>query len=190
MTDDFKDHFSKQSKFYADCRPTYPEPLFDYLATLVPATARVWDCATGNGQAAQALAGRFAEVIATDASANQIANARPVAGVEYRISAAENSGLSNNSVDLITVAQALHWFDFPAFFAEVERVLRPGGVLAVWGYELFQIDPAMDAVIGDLYSRTLRDYWPPERRLLERGYADIVFPYPPLPSRNRKEFDS
>lgn len=178
MKDSFKDHFSGHAKIYAESRPTYPDSLFDYLATLVVQPDQVWDCATGNGQAAQALAKRFARVVATDASAKQIANALPVENVEYRVATAENSGLPDQSVTVVTVAQALHWFHFDAFFAEVDRVLKPGGVLAVWAYELFHMSPAADAVIDKLYSDTLKDYWPPERRHIERGYADIPFPYP------------
>src|SRR5690349_15303419 len=130
----FHDHFSGLASRYADFRPHYPAALFDYLAALVPGNAQVWDCAAGNGQASIDLAQRFSKVIATDASPEQIASATARHNVEYRVALAEQSGLADTSVDLVTVAQALHWFDLNRFFAEVQRVLKPGGVLAIWTY--------------------------------------------------------
>ena len=118
MASEFKDHFSSHADQYARSRPTYPAELFDYLMSLTSLRGLAWDCATGSGQAAVALAGHFAQVVATDASAAQIANAAAHPNVAYLVATAENSGLSNESVDVITVAQALHWFDFSAFFNE------------------------------------------------------------------------
>ncbi|MBI3804331.1 MAG: class I SAM-dependent methyltransferase [Nitrospirae bacterium] len=173
----FKDYFSDQAEGYAVFRPRYPEILFESLAESAPRREQAWDCATGSGQAALGLARHFDRVIATDASPEQIQNAIPDRRVEYRVAAAEKSGLADGSVDLITVAQALHWFDIPAFFMEATRVLVPGGLLAVWCYQLFTIDPAIDRLIHLFYSETLGPYWPPERKMVEEGYQTISFPF-------------
>lgn len=172
----FKDHFSAHAALYRQSRPRYPDTLFHWLAEQAPGRERAWDCATGNGQAALALAGHFAQVIATDASAEQIAHAERAAGVTYRVAAAERSGLGADGVDLITVAQAAHWFDLPAFYEEVRRVARAGAVLALWCYGLARISPAVDAVIDGYYHGTVGSYWPPERRHVESGYRDLPFP--------------
>ena len=174
---DFKDHFSAQSERYLRHRPQYPDRLFAYLAELSPHRDRAWDCATGNGQAAVKLAEQFAEVVATDASAEQLDHAIPHPHVQYLRTRAEQSGLGEHSVDIVTVAQAVHWFQFDAFYAEVRRVTRPGGHLAVWCYELAQVSPAVDAVVERLYSEVLGDYWPPERRYIEERYATLPFPF-------------
>ena len=138
---------------------------------------RAWDCATGNGQAAVALAHWFEKVIATDASAEQIRSASLSPRVKYHVAQAEQSGIRSQSVDLVTVAQALHWFDIPRFFAEAQRVLLPHGVLAVWAYNLFQIGPEIDALIHHFYDDVTGPFWPPERAVVESGYADIPFPF-------------
>src|SRR5258705_10508169 len=132
MSERFHDHFSGVASRYADFRPHYPTALFDYLATLVPQTSVVWDCAAGNGQATPDLAERFARVIATDGSSEQIASATPHPKIDYRVALAEKSGLPDRSVGLVTVAQALHWFDLDRFYTEVKRVLTPGGLLGFW----------------------------------------------------------
>ena len=137
----------------------------------------VWDCATGSGQSAVRLAEYFNSVIATDASANQIQSAQPHERVEYRVAPAEQSRLGDHSQDLITVAQALHWFDLEAFYREVNRVIKPDGVLAVWTYNLFRITPAIDEIVNRLYYETIADYWPAERVHVERGYQDLPFPF-------------
>src|SRR5690606_22036477 len=164
---------------YAAYRPRYPEPLFDFLAGLCDARGHAWDCGTGNGQTAVSLAARFERVTATDASAAQIAAAEPHPKIEYRVARAEASGLADASVDLLTVAQALHWFDLEAFFAEALRVLTPGGVLAVWSYGLCTVDPGIDAVVDELY-RELDPWWPPERRIVDDGYRGIELPVPAI----------
>ena len=180
----FRDHFSGHASDYAAYRPTYPPDLFDALAAHVDTRARALDVATGNGQAALALAERFASVFATDASAEQIAAALPHPAVTYAVRPAHDSGLPGGSVDLITVAQALHWFDPEPFHAEVERVLRPGGVVAAWCYELFTVDASFDAVMLELYHDVLGADWPPERRHIEAGYRTLPWPWPacPMPS--------
>lgn len=176
----FPDYFSSVASDYAASRPRYPEPMFAWLASLAPGRGLAWDAGTGSGQAATALAGHFDHVIATDASAEQIAAALPHARIEYRVAPAEQSGLAAGSVDLATAAQALHWFDVPAFNAEAERVLRPGGVLAVWTYALPTLgDPVFDAEFARLHD-SVRAWWPPERGLVETGYRTLPFPFPEL----------
>jgi SAM-dependent methyltransferase len=178
ITPMFPDHFSSVASRYADYRPSYPTELFDYLADLVSRDAFVWDCAAGNGQATHGLAQRFAHIIATDASREQIAAAPTLPNVEFRVALAESSSLSAASIDLVTVAQALHWFDLPRFYAEVSRVLRPGGVLAVWAYGINRVEgESVDAIVQDFYSNTLGPYWPPSRQLVESGYRTLPFPF-------------
>ncbi len=176
----FKDHFSKQSPNYARFRPSYPEELFDYLAQIAPARELAWDCATGTGQAARGLYLHFQQVFASDASTAQIESAGCTPGIEFRCANVEHSGLPESCVDLVSVAQALHWFDLPAFYAEVRRVLKPGGVLAVWCYHLLSTDPLIDSLLDHYYTHTVGSYWPPERRWIESGYSDLPFPFAEL----------
>ena len=172
----FKDHFSKQATGYAKFRPRYPQKLFDYLGSIAPSRKLAWDCGTGNGQAAVGLASGFDRVIATDASEKQIANAQSHKIVEYRVAPAENSGIESKTIDLITVAQALHWFDLDRFYAEAERVLKPDGVLAASAYNLLHIEPAIDQVVNRYYYEVVGPFWPPERKLVEQ-FADLPFPF-------------
>ncbi len=177
----FKDHFSRLAKQYARYRPTYPAALFDYLASISPRRQLAWDCACGAGQASAALAEHFDCVVATDASAQQIAAATPHAQVTYRVAKAEDSGLPSGTVDLVTVAQALHWLDLPAFYAEVHRVLRPAGVLAVWTYGVLLVEgEGVNSLIQHFYETTVGPYWPPERQLVEDGYRSLAFPFAEL----------
>ena len=176
----FKDHFSGHANAYARFRPDYPPALYAWLADAAPSPERAWDCGTGNGQAAVALAEHFAEVIATDASDTQIASAFAHPRVRYHVAPAEASGIDAGSVDLITVAQAIHWFDLPRFYAEADRVLRPGGVLAVWAYAIFQSTPEVDRIIDHLYRDVVGPFWPPDRAEIERGYVNVHLPFPPL----------
>ena len=180
MAQPFKDHFSARAGEYARFRPTYPAALFDFLARVAPAHNLAWDVATGNGQAAVALAAHFGRVYATDASANQIANAAPHPAVEYHIESAEASALPDASVDLITVAQALHWFDLKRFYAEARRALAPGGVLAAWCYGGCRVNRAVDRVVDRYYHDIVGPYWPPERAILEAGYRTLAFPFSAL----------
>jgi SAM-dependent methyltransferase len=173
----FPDHFSDRSPDYARYRPDYPDRLFAWLAGLAPARRLAWDCATGSGQAAAGLARHFGSVIATDASAEQIASARQRRGVRYRVAAAEDSGLETGSADLVTSAQALHWFDRPRFWAEARRVLTARGVVAVWCYDLVRVDAGIDAVVNRLYREIVGPYWPADRVLVEQGYRTIAFPF-------------
>lgn len=173
----FKDHFSSRAADYAVFRPRYPDALFEFLASEAPARDAAWDCATGNGQAAVGLARHFTRLVATDASEAQIAQATPHPRVEYRVAVAENSGLPDRSIDLVTVAQALHWLDRAAFFREARRVLAPRGLVAVWCYGQAQIEPAIDAILRRFYSETVGPYWPPERPIVDSGYRTIEFPF-------------
>lgn len=173
----FKDHFSANAGGYAAHRPSYPAELFAWLAERCPRRDLAWDCATGNGQAALGLATHFRRVTASDASAEQIANARPHPRVTYRVAPAEASGLDTASVDLVSVAQAAHWFDLPAFYAEVRRLLRPGGAIALWGYERLELEPEVSRLVGHFYHRDLAGFWPPERHHVETAYRELPFPF-------------
>jgi SAM-dependent methyltransferase len=173
----FKDHFSTQAATYARARPTYPATLFAELARLAPERSLAWDAGTGNGQAAVGLAAHFERVVATEPSAAQLAQAAPHPRVAYHQAAETTPLLADGSVDLVTVAQAAHWFDRPKFYAEVHRVLRPGGVVAVWTYELCAITPAIDAAVGRFYKGPIGPYWPPERLHCESGYRELDFPF-------------
>ncbi len=151
--------------------------MFDWLAARCETRDCAWDAGCGNGQATLELASRFARVVGTDPSAEQIANAALAANIDYRVEPAENPSLLPGSVDLIVVAQAFHWFDIDLFHAAVRRTLRPGGVIAVWSYGLSLTDAAVDEVFMRLYDGILGPYWPPQRRFVENGYADLTFPY-------------
>ena len=172
----FKDHFSGHASEYSNARPTYPRRLFEFLAQLVSEREAAWDCGTGNGQAAIALSKYFETVFATDASPDQLAQADRKPGVVYLAVPAEGSTLEVDSIDLITVAQALHWFDFDRFFAEVRRVAKPGAAIAAWAYELAKVTPAIDEIVSAFFGE-LHSFWPPERRFVEERYRDIPFPF-------------
>lgn len=173
----FKDHFSVNSEDYKKYRPEYPAALFAYLASISPAQERAWDCGTGSGQTAKGLVRFFKRAVASDPSRAQIENAGVTPGIEYLLATAEDSTLESGIIDLITVSQALHWFEIGDFFKEAERVLKPNGILAVWSYNLLSVTPSLDKIIAQFYGTTLADYWPPERRLVETAYEEIVFPF-------------
>lgn len=172
----FKDHFSQVATGYARSRPGYPPELFDALAAVAPARKLAWDCATGNGQAALPLAERFERVVATDLSAEQLERAAQHPRIDYRMAPADRSGIAAGAVDLVTVAQAVHWFDFEAFYGEVRRVLRPRGVLALWTYHHLETDAPVLEVLLRFRARVGAD-WPPERRWVEELYATLPFPF-------------
>ncbi len=174
---EFKDHFSTQAADYAKYRPDYPQELYDFILLNTSGSQAAWDCGTGNGQVAVVLSEYFEHVYATDPSAKQIENAMPAINVDYSIAPAEASGLPSGIMDLVTVGQALHWFNFEQFYAEAKRVSKPGALILVWGYGLHTIHPAVDAVITDFYHGTIGAYWPPERKYLDNEYADIPFPF-------------
>ncbi len=173
----FKDYFSRQSSNYAQYRPRYPCELFEYLASLCQSCDRAWDCATGSGQAALELARFFPQVTATDGSATQIRQAPSHPHVAYQVALADRSGLADRSIDLVTVAQAAHWFSLDAFYAEVRRVVKPGGIVALWCYELMTVSEAVDPLINYFYRTVVDPYWPPERNLVENHYRTLLFPF-------------
>lgn len=173
----FADHFSTRSQDYAVHRPDYPDALFAWLAALVPRHALAWDCGCGNGQAACQLSPRFTKVLATDPSVRQLRHARRAARVVYAAAQAEACPIADNRIDLVTVAQALHWFDLARFYAEVRRVLSPKGAIAAWCYGEVSVDPVVDDVIRHFYNDIVGPYWPPQRRHVEQGYRDLPFPF-------------
>lgn len=175
-----KDNFSSGSDRYATFRPVYPEALYDFLLPFVPGRQAAWDCGTGNGQVAQVLAGYFDQVYATDISKQQIEQARPHKKIRYSVQSAESTSFPDNTFDLITVAQAIHWFDFEAFYREVNRTLKHRGIIAVTGYGLFRSFPEADRIITNFYHRIIGPFWDPERVYIDEHYQTIPFPFPEI----------
>lgn len=172
-----KDYFSTQSQAYATFRPNYPDELYQFIFQHVRNRDNAWDCATGNGQVAHQLAKYFSNVYATDISAQQLGHAIRKDNIIYSVGRAEKTEFHDHQFDLITVAQALHWFDRDAFYKEVTRVCKPGGILAVWGYAMLTIEPSIDNLILDFYNGTVGPYWDKARRLVEDEYRSIEFPF-------------
>jgi hypothetical protein len=172
----FRDLFSRDSTAYARFRPRYPAALFEWLAELPAARRLAWDCATGSGQAATMLAAHFDHVVGSDASIAQLRAAARASRVDYLASPAESSALRSGRVDLVTIAQALHWIDVPRFYAEVSRVAARGAALAIWGYARLRASPAIDALIRRFHDETVGPYWSTERRLVEAGYRGFEIP--------------
>lgn len=171
------DRFSSQAELYARYRIDYPPELYQWLLPQVPGRERAWDCATGNGQVALVLAEHFRQVEATDLSASQLAQAPTRPNITYQPSTAEHTPFPASHFDLITVAQALHWFELAAFNQEVKRLLRPGGVVAEWGYGLVQAGPELDPLIREFYAGTMRPYWDENRWHIDDEYARLPFPF-------------
>jgi ubiquinone/menaquinone biosynthesis C-methylase UbiE len=173
------DSFSTKSKEYSFSRPTYPEALFKFLSELAPQRNLAWDCATGNGQAAIELCKHFKRVIASDASENQIRHSFNRENIDYRVFPAEETPLGDDSVDLVAVAQAVHWFDFDRFYSEVRRVGKKGGIIAVWSYDMHRIQPEIDRISGrlDFGGDILGEFWPKEIRHVKEHYRTIPFPF-------------
>lgn len=176
-TFNFEDHFSKQAETYAQYRPQYPDEIYAYLASVSPGLSLAWDCGTGNGQAAVGLAKHFDKVHATDASAEQISRAYQNEKVDYHVEPAEHVSLNDSSTDLVTVAVAIHWFNFDEFYREVKRVLRPNGIIAAWTYNLTEITPEIDQLVEEYYKGILDGYWPERIRYLEEKYETLPFPF-------------
>jgi SAM-dependent methyltransferase len=174
------DHFSGIAKAYAEFRPRYPQELFDFVASIVPNHRRAWDCGAGNGQATLDLAERFDEVIATDISAEQLGRAPTRSNIRWFVAPAESVPIESKSVDLTTVAQALHWFDHTRFYAEVRRVSAPGAAIAVWTYAPPRMEGAVGAALSRFMHGTVGEYWPPERQHVEQEYRTIPFPFQPI----------
>ncbi len=172
------DHFSSVARAYARYRPAYPADLFTVLAGLASRHGRAWDCGAGSGQASEGLRSHFSAVVATDISPAQLASGSGRTGLHRVVAAAERCPLADGSIDLVAVAQALHWIDLSAFYSEVRRVVLPGGVVAVWSYDLALLgDVKLDRAFRHFYDVTVGDYWPPERRLVDAGYRGISFPF-------------
>lgn len=176
MSRAFADHFSAAAADYANARPDYPDAVFAWIASIASAHARVWEAGCGSGQASRDLATVFDHVFATDPSAAQIAQASGPANITYAVGPAEQCSLPDASVDAVCVAQALHWFDRDAFFAECARVLKPGGVLVAWGYQDIE-PPQKIAAAFDAFREDIASYWPPERAFIDSGYAEFEWPF-------------
>jgi hypothetical protein len=173
-----KDLFSAQAKSYARYRPGYPTELFEFIASLNPHHQLAWDCATGNGQAAVGLSPFYQKIIATDISESQLSFATQKENIEYRIASAENSGLENNSVDLITTAQAYHWLNWDQFHKEANRVARKNAVVAIWMYNRMIIgDPLLEEIYNRFYFEITGPYWDPERKYVDDNYETVKFDF-------------
>jgi SAM-dependent methyltransferase len=177
----FEDHFSQFAGIYSKYRPGYPPELFKFLAEQCKEHRLAWDCGTGNGQAALELTQHFISVYATDASKEQIEHAVDHPSIIYKVEPAEKVTLQNNSVDLVTVAVAVHWFNYDEFYPEVIRVLKPEGIIAVWTYQLPRISPEIDAAVNRYYSEILWDYWPERFHHVHTRYIDLPFPFIEIP---------
>lgn len=178
MSGGFKDYFSTKSDAYANYRPKYPATLAEELAKLCYQKDTALDCGCGSGQLSVLLANYFDEVIATDASSQQIENATAHPKVKYKVAPAEAAPLDNHSVDMITVAQAAHWLDLEKFYAEAKRLLKHNGLIALITYQNAILeDEECNLILNRFYGETLDSYWPPERRIVESGYKQLSFPF-------------
>jgi len=177
---EFNDYFSDHSDKYKQYRPHYPGKLFQFIVSKVKARNWAWDCATGNGQVAQVLSAYFNKVIATDASKKQLNEAEYIPNVHFVKAKAEETGLPDDSMDLITVGQALHWFNMDEFFKEARRVLKKDGIIAAWTYQLCSVNEDIDRLLNTFYHEVIGPYWPDERRLVDEGYRTISFPFDEL----------
>ena len=172
-----KDYFSGHSKLYATFRPTYPDDLYSFIFKHVKNFDSAWDCATGNGQVARVLANHFRQVHATDISQQQLDNAVQAKSISYSVQGAEKTTFSDNQFDLITVGQALHWFDLEKFYNEVNRVAKKDALLAVWGYAVCKVNKQVDEHFYHFYNHVVGPYWDSARKLVEEEYKNIPFPF-------------
>lgn len=175
-------HFGGHASEYAKYRPSYPETLFETIFRTVQNKGLAWDCGTGNGQVAVRLGEDFQKVHATDINSRQLEEAREHPRVSYLCSPAHHSELEDHSVDLVTVASAVHWFDIEAFYGEVQRVLKTDGILALWTYAPELLGPApLAEVVRSLAQETFLDDWPEGIEWVSRHYADLPFPFQEIP---------
>lgn len=172
-----KDNFSQQAVTYAVYRPQYPQELFDFIVSFVKERNYAWDCGTGNGQSARVLCNYFETVFATDISQQQIDNAFRAPNIYYSVQPAEKTAIPSNSIDLITISQALHWFNFNLFYAEVKRVAKPQGIIAAWTYSLLKISNDIDKLISTYHDETIGKYWDAERKYVDDHYSSVPFPF-------------
>ena len=180
-----KDNFSAQANLYAKFRPEYPSVLYDFILKNTENREIVWDCATGNGQAAKVLARHFEKVYATDISQKQIDNAAQADNIEYSISPAEKTPFEDNTFDLIAVAQAVHWFDLDKFYTEAQRVAKPNATLAIWGYGTLSVDNEnVDKLLQNFYWNIVGNYWDFERRHIDSHYETLPFPFKNVENQN------
>jgi SAM-dependent methyltransferase len=177
-----KDFFSGHSKVYAAFRPSYPKELYQFIFQHLNSSDTAWDCATGNGQVAEHLSKHFKTVYATDISQQQINEAVQKRNIHYGVSKAETTNFADKQFDLITVGQALHWFDHKAFYDEVKRTLKADGLIAVWGYANLNVTPDIDQRFSDFYHNVVGQYWDRARRLVEQRYQTIDFPFTEIPA--------
>jgi hypothetical protein len=179
-----KDNFSHNPSGYATYRPSYPDAIFQELPKLIPSTSRAWDVGTGNGQVAVKLSAFMNHVEATDISAAQMSKATLSSKISYSVQPAEKTNFEDDTFDLITIGQAIHWFDFDKYYAEVYRVAKDQAIIEAIGYDLIKINPAVDKIIDHLYSGILKDYWDPERKYIDDQYRTIPFPFEEIPLPN------
>jgi SAM-dependent methyltransferase len=176
------EYFNVRSNDYKKYRPVYPTGLFDFLADIAPANDLAWDCGCGTGQATAALSDYFDHVIGTDVTEGQIKNAIKKQNIIYKVNSEKNSELKNKSVDLVTCAQSLHWLTLNKFYKEVKRVLKPGGIIAVWTYNLFRVSKEIDGLIDKFYFDIIYNYWPEQRKHVESKYTELDFPFSKRPA--------
>ncbi len=179
-----KDNFSTQSDKYAKYRPTYPADLFAFINSNIQDKRNAWDCGTGNGQVAYELAKIFDKVFATDISQSQIDNALQADNISYSVQPAEKTGFDNGLFNLIVVAQAIHWFDFDKFYAEVRRTAKDNALLSIVGYGKLEISEQIDNVIADFYDNVIGKYWDKERKYIDNDYKTIPFPFDEIQTPN------
>lgn len=171
------DYFSEQADLYARYRPTYPKEMYEFILDHLKQTKNAWDCATGSGQVARVLSEYFHHVYATDISQQQMDQAVQKGNITYLKASAEDSGLPSDTFDLITVAQAIHWFNIDEFYDELRRTAKQDGLLAVIGYQMLRISPGIDPIINDLYEEAFCKYFSEVRKYIDNGYRNIPFPF-------------
>lgn len=173
----YEDHFSGHADAYARFRPRYPDTLFTWLASTAPGRTLAWDAGTGSGQVAAALAQHFGKVVATDASADQLARAEPHAHVQYRHEPSDRSSLPTASVDLITAGAAAHWFELDGFYREVNRVGRQGALVALFSYGPREFADAVGPGVHRFQEEVLAGFWPERIQYVHDRYATLPFPF-------------